>query len=638
MNDKKILIEEVQRMRSMMGLKENYIPKVLLNEGPGDLWGMVKAFIEANDTARAGLINRIKGDPAQKRLFDELLDKYKSIIDPTNSIRSIDDLTDATRQLQLTAFANRLANDLGDIEKTIGRYGINYATDYAKLASFNAAAAGSQKQAVLQTVKNTNPLVGDVLSKLEANQIDQIEISEIQTVYNNASDLLARETDPDLKQFYQDLVDDLDVAFNHRLELQNIADEKGNFGSISDAARGADEAGDDAARGADDTGGRTYSMPDVEEVALDQTIDGIRSRLYSTVDNVQLKQIYATLVSDIKTSKVKFPFNNNNLALFKEMEQRGLLKEDDLIGNILVGNITANPDVIKMQELVAEYNDYVKAFKKNPVMYMGRDGVMKQSVPEDLVDWSIKYKKTLPSNVNKQKLLGKGLEYLNDIFVWPFTRLVGKNTEKGSFSTAVLRLLMGFGGGVALTWRALSAAKTVGQGGIDFVKETPMAQKTTIKEGVKTYFSYDNPQLIIDGKAENIYAQGIDKTRASNLNLKNAAPVITFDLDVKQRQFSLNPGIVINGKKYTSFIINFGEGNFVTQGEEFFDNKNVLVAITQTTPSTETYTNDLKGFQAWCKTKGYTDCTYVGGKWEYKDKSGADQQGKYVDTASGWGN
>jgi hypothetical protein len=229
MNDKKILIEEVQRMRSIMGLKENYIPKILLNEGPGDLWRIVKQFIEADDAARAGLINQIKSDPTQKRLFDELLNKYKSIIDPSNSIRSIDDLANATRKVQLTNFANNLASDLGNIEKTLSKYGINFATDYANLSRLGRTAAGSSDQAVLQAVKDADPLVGTVISKLEANQLDQLDLVEIQMVWNEASGLLSRETDPALKRIYQEISDDLEKAYTHKLELENITFEKNNL-------------------------------------------------------------------------------------------------------------------------------------------------------------------------------------------------------------------------------------------------------------------------------------------------------------------------------------------------------------------------------------------------------------------------
>ena len=441
-----------------------------------------------------------------------------------------------------------------------------------------------------------------------------------------------------LKQFYQDLVDDLDVAFNHRLELQNIADEKGNFGSISDAARGADEAGDDAARGADEAGGRTYSMPEVEEERIvEQSIDEIRTQKYAGMDDVLLKQEYAVLIAGIKGNKVKFPFDKNVLALFKEMEQRGLLKEDDIIGNILVGNITMNPSVIAMQKLLSEYEIYKKKMLKDNVKIVGPDGTLKDSVPLDFVDWAIKNKKTIPTNVNSQTLLNKTSEYLDFVFLWPLRRLIGKSTEQGSFSRALLNLLLGYGGGASLGWGFYASLKSYGQAGISFLDSTPIAQKQAIKTGLKTYFTYDNPQLIIDDKTESIYGTSVDQSRQANIQFKNATPTPIFDLEIKQRQFSLDPGIVINGKTYNAFLINFGEGNFITQGSETFGNKNVLVAITRTTTA-GVYTNDLKGFLAWCTTKGYTDCTYVKGKWEYKDKSGADQQGKYVDKANGWGN
>jgi len=635
-----------------MGVKSNKVVSLLKEDISTGFARILGDFIKgvernAGELELNGILKSL--NPDERKLIDEFADDVKAKTGKDFGFKSVDDLVSVAGKLDVyKALASTIKSNSDTFFKTLGKkFNLNslpvVLTQKQQvdqiMSKLLASADENQKYVINLLQKGETESLLPAQRKIFADQLRKI----------NDPEGVAKQMADQFESSYK-IIDDVETELGGGSKTVDADYKELVFDEVSgewvekgadeggDAARGADDTGGDAARGADDTGGRTYSMPDVEEVALDQTIDGIRSRLYGTVDDVQLKQIYATLVSDIKTSKVKFPFDNNTLALFKEMEQRGLLKEDDLIGNILAGNITTNPDVIKMQELVAEYNAYKEAFKKNPVMYMGTDGVMKQGVPEDFVNWSIKNKKTLPSNVNKQRLLGKGLEYLNDIFVWPFTRLIGKNKDKGSFSDALLRLAMGFGGGIALTWQVLGSLKTVGQGGINFVNETPMAQKTTIKEGVKTYFNYDSPQLIIDGKAENIYAQGIDKTRASNLNLKNATPIITFDLDIKQRQFSLNPGIVINGKKYTSFTINFGEGNFVTQGKESFDNKNVLIAITQTTTTTGTYTNDLKGFLAWCKAKGYTDCTNVGGKWEYKDKSGSYQQGKYVDTDTGWGN
>jgi len=297
MNDKKILIEEVQRMRSMMGLKENYIPKILLKEGPGDLWRMVKTFIEAGDAVRAGLINQIKSDPTQKRLFDELLNKYKSIIDPSNSIRSIDDLANATRKVQLTNFANNLASDLGNIEKTISKYGINFGTDYAKLASLEGAAAGSQAQAVLQTVKNADPLVGNVLSKLKTNQLDELDAVDIQIVWNEAAGLASRETDPVLKRFYQDIVDDLEKAYNHKLELQNIATEKNNLYT-----------------------GDIGTKLEVQDFEIDQ--------LYRMPEQ-EFKTEYDNVKETIEKNRTA-PISEDNIAIVNVANQRGIITEDEL--------------------------------------------------------------------------------------------------------------------------------------------------------------------------------------------------------------------------------------------------------------------------------------------------------------------
>jgi hypothetical protein len=262
-----------------------------------------------------------------------------------------------------------------------------------------------------------------------------------------------------------------------------------------------------------------------------------------------------------------------------------------------------NPNVIAMQKLLSEYEIYKKKMLKDNVKIVGPDGILKDSAPLDFVDWAIKNKRTIPTNVNSQTLLNKTSEYLDFVFLWPLRRLIGKSTEQGSFSRALLNLLLGYGGGASLGWGFYASLKSYGQAGISFLDSTPIAQKQAIKTGLKTYFTYDNPQLIINGETESIYGTSIDQSRQANIQFKNATPTPIFDLDIKQRQFSLDPGIVIKGKTYNAFLINFGEGNFITQGSENFGNKNILVAITQSTKTPTTTTQ--KGTEAIFKTSNF---------------------------------
>jgi hypothetical protein len=332
MKNKKLLIEEVQRMRSMMGLKEDYIPKMLLKEGPGDLWGLVKTFIEADDAARVGLVATIKNDPVQKRFFDNLINKYKGVIDPSGTIRSIDDLGDLTRRVQLAAFAKELAGD-SDIVKTISKYGINFSTDYAKLASLENATAGSKGEAALNGVKNADPLAGNVINKIKNNQVDDLDAGDIQLVWNEASDLLSRETDPELKRFYQEIVDDLNKAYTHKLELDNIRTDR-----------------------------VYYTIVDPDMGARLDTQDYEFEELYRMPEQ-EFKTEYTNVKKTIEKNRTA-PISEDNIAIVTVAYQRGIITED------VMSELTTT----KKASTWKMYFDYGKTYKEK---LFSSDGVDK---------------------------------------------------------------------------------------------------------------------------------------------------------------------------------------------------------------------------------------------------------------------
>jgi hypothetical protein len=221
--NKKILIEEIQRMRSMMGLSENFIPKKLILEGAGDMWKLLKAFVEGDDAYRKTFLQGLGTGTPERKVFDDFFNKYKGSIDPSGTIRSIDDLTNVARAAQLVEFAKAIARTTGtELSTILAKNGINFASDFTELNKLSSAAAGTKEEAAIVGIRNADPNAGMVLTKIKDGKLDELDIMEIMGVWNKATDLSKTSTDVELKSLFGKMSDDLEKAINEKELLDNI--------------------------------------------------------------------------------------------------------------------------------------------------------------------------------------------------------------------------------------------------------------------------------------------------------------------------------------------------------------------------------------------------------------------------------
>lgn len=673
MDNKKILIEEVQRIRSMMGLKESFIPKALLKEGPGDLWGLVKAFVEADDTARAAMISTIKNNPEQKRFFDNLVTKYKGVIDPSNTIRSIDDLADLTRKTQLADFAKRILDDV-DIVKTIAKQGINFATDYAKLASLETAAVGSPGASALQGVKNADPLAGTVLTKIKNNQLDELDAADIELVWNEAADLLSRETDPTIKGFYQGIVDDLQKAYSHKLELDDIATQRSLLNPNL----------------ADDIG----SELTLKDTDFEQLYNMSETEFKAEFDNTK------SLINKNKTA----PRSEESIAVINVAYQRGIISEDEMTdlltqknastwkmyfnyGKTYKETLFSSDGVDKLKksldsEISLANRTYGNDKSKWPAETKSKIGIM-QSIIDDNFDLFIQSKALVnPEYVNftakypwfglknfSGKSLGQAYDYLFSNLN-PFNaRLTAKQRTQIWVSWG-LRVVGVTGLGVLidlLTGLGMVASFVGLETGITeaFLKDMLIewskngdynARPTEGKE----FNACDSPlpwcgnglgkdDFVIVDSSLNLFVSRLvlmDPQMAG----KDAASFI-YKLDPYRVGFNRDAKNIIKAGYYTDFVVALKTSYIDTLAD---DKKTIINTaldkynVPQYAPGKTrlkvapkkvigTYTEDIKNFNAWCKTLGYTECVKTPqGKWEYKNTKGDYKETKFVDASTGW--
>ena len=135
MNNKKLIIEEISRMRSMMGLNENYVPTLLLEaRDPAKLIDGLITFAKGADAAKGTLIRSM--DAETKEFFNSRLAEYgDELFGAGSAIKSIDDLADAARLSELAAFSKKLASEFDNVKALIKSQGFDF-SKYVFLPKF----------------------------------------------------------------------------------------------------------------------------------------------------------------------------------------------------------------------------------------------------------------------------------------------------------------------------------------------------------------------------------------------------------------------------------------------------------------------------------------------------------------------
>jgi hypothetical protein len=620
---KKVLIEEIQRMRSMMGLKENFIPKTLINEGPGDVWKLFKMFVEGDDAIRRSVISQLESSPSAKQAFDEMFRKYKGAIDPTSSVTKLSDLTNAAYKVQLANLAKQIAGEAGDnLSKLVAKAGINFAEDFANLNRIKFATPGSPMSTALNTLKSSDPRFSDVLTKLEKNEfgdINDADLLDMVMIADLAKESATNSGDNVMAGIFKEVSDDLNKAAKEKELVTKIKDGGEAFDpnvlNRLDTELGSDEFVSAEAK-------LKYSkMAEENQLLFNQKLKGLEEK--------------------VKSNDFKFDdLTNDDIAYLEVAKDKGYIKATSPVYKKLWSITLNDPTIQEIMQLTKLYNEYASVNK-------GKENLI--TLNQYFIDRGFRPPKWF------EKVRAGGLEYVKKYFE-NVTQLVTlmKKKESGSVEVSwpwakdVLKALGLVVWPIATGVTVVGGLGTLYRLGVRKYYEMDGIQQQRIIDELPTYFGYDVPYLIYNGKEYNIY----DRNWPNNPNLVYATappkPEFGKGADIDKNAFIIPGGISIwDGKKYnkfTAFEFVFDDSGLFA-GSERLNNQHVLrVAGTGTNENNQLvsdsgkYTNDLKGFLAWCKAKGYKDCTNVGGKWEYKDKSGSYQQGKYVDADTGWGN
>jgi len=281
-------------MRGMMGLKESFIPKILLKEGPGDLWTLVKSFVNSDTAGRINIIRNLS--PEEKSFFNKLVYQFSDRIDPSNTLRNVDELLTATRIAQLADFASELSNGTDFIKNNMDMLGIDFASDYATLNRINSATPGTKDQAAKDAFRTTDPASAKVLDSVKDGIFRNLDDTEVLLAQTKIRELKRTATDPELKRIFGEMEADIAKAQTHVQELNRVANDAELL----------------------PTSGFWDDITEEEQMLSD---------LY-TLSDTQIKTKYESIQKRI-TANPTAPISEQNYGVLLVAKDRGLLTDDE---------------------------------------------------------------------------------------------------------------------------------------------------------------------------------------------------------------------------------------------------------------------------------------------------------------------
>jgi hypothetical protein len=551
---KKVLIEEIQRMRSMMGLKENFIPKTLINEGPGDVWKLFKMFVEGDDAIRRSVISQLESSPSAKQAFDEMFRKYKGAIDPTSSVTKLSDLTNAAYKVQLANLAKQIAGETGDnLSKLVVKAGINFAEDFVNLNRIKFATPGSPMSTALNTLKSSDPRFSDVLTKLEKNEfgdINDADLLDMVMIADLAKESATNSGDNVMAGIFKEMSDDLNKAAKEKELVTKIKNGGEAFDpnvlNRLDTELGSDEFVSAEAK-------LKYSkMAEENQLLFSQKLKGVEEK--------------------VKSNDFKFgDLTNDDIAYLEVAKDKGYIKATSPVYKKLWAITLNDPTIQEIIQLKKLYDEYSASNKGNKTL---------ETENQYFIDRGYRPPKWY------EKVRARGVEYTRKYFE-SVTQLMTlmKKKESGPVEVSwpwAKDVLMALG---SVTWPIATGVTVVGGLGTLYryltrnFNEWDEMTKQRIIDKLPTYFKYDIPYLIYNGKEYNIY----DPNWPNNPNLMymKVPPTPEFGkgTDIDKGAFIIPGGISIwDGKKYTKFtafeFVFDDSGLFA--GSEWFNNQHVL--------------------------------------------------------------
>jgi len=240
MRNKKILIEEISRMRSMMGLNENFIPRLLLETvSPARIKALFNDLIGAADNAsRRSIINNMTTD--EKKVFNEFL-ADPSISKYFGGVRTVDQFVDASVGRELLKLAKVLATNSADFAKKAGK-NINFAASIDNLAKIEKE-LDNLKPSVAGLADDIDPNTdyGKLISSITSKNYDEIDTQVFNDFYSYLDDLKTKTTDPGVQSYLNDVQNDM---INIADEVNDITITKGFAGDNPDIKISGGDAGE----------------------------------------------------------------------------------------------------------------------------------------------------------------------------------------------------------------------------------------------------------------------------------------------------------------------------------------------------------------------------------------------------------
>jgi len=236
MRNKKIIIEEISRMRSMMGLNENFIPRLLVESvTPQRLKQLMSEFIGATDNAsRRSIINNLSTD--EKQIFNDYLSE-PGVTQYFGGVRNVDEFINANVGNELMKLAKLIAIQSDAFVKKAGK-NINFASSIDNLARIEKE-LDDLKPSIANLANDIDPNsdYGNLIRQITQKQYGDIDLNVWNDFANFLLDLKTKTTDPNVQQYLDGVYDDmLNISgdIDEVIEARKLADTKGSDNIVGD--------------------------------------------------------------------------------------------------------------------------------------------------------------------------------------------------------------------------------------------------------------------------------------------------------------------------------------------------------------------------------------------------------------------
>jgi hypothetical protein len=679
--NKRLIFEEVSRMHTLMGVKSNKVVSLLKEDISTGFARILGDFISASakgasEIELASILKTLNDD--ERKFLDEFINDAKKV--GKSGDISLNDLVAGIAKIDVyKALVKTIQSNQDIFFSTLGKK--------FNIKSLPSALSSKQQADLImgKLYNSSNPQVRNIVQKLETGGTGLLPaertlfVGELRKLNDDTANKIADELESGFK-----ILDDVDAELKGGSKTVDAEYDELVFDEVSgewvskaekeagDASKGADDAGDDVPLESLD--------PEIEPEFIMKTSDELELEKAMALPEKELKLKYNEVVKFRKGNKLG-ELTSEQTAIVQAMLNKGLITEEEMIRLTTQLEPAQILDYVKFgkkitdaqrnpEYLTTQIDNLKKSFQTNPNDTLKKRIRLLQAIQAN--DFS-EYMSAL-SDLSGQPLrvdvngfskkygnkLGAILSYVNT----PLPAALG-----GPGGKATVAFWKGFGKftkytfitGVGLT--VLSFFTTLGDLAIETTFGGVGLNDALTKKYIREWSALAQPKIVLTSGLEQSVCPGANFCSVGGLSETEffvfdgslglfvvKTPILEGYYFYKLIPYRLNAGLegverVAAGYDDRVRPISTDEmaKTNAIKGKEaainqFIGKEVIIPTKTRIVTSTGTYTNDLKGFLAWCKAKGYTDCTNVGGKWEYKDKLGAYQQGKYVDTDNGWGN